>query len=1360
MMKFMRKSQGYISIFLCLVMLPMVTFAAMVIDVSRLQSAKASITSAGDLAMNAALSEYEDSLQELYGLFATVSNEDELQTALQSYFAKTISSTIGTGSLSEDQYIQKMSDNIASLILGKSDYSTTDFTNFIEMQLDGGEDAFSYSGVEKSALANPAVMKQQIVDYMKYKGPISMASTLLSKLKFLKDTSNQTKAVQKKVEYTKTLNDLEDPCEKAYQAIIGNNPDDLQSDIGYNDFVHVYNALVEKKEFSKKVEQMKDSFDDMSQYNYYYYQIKAMKDKFGGFSYEKMKNVTIDNDGAINDYSDFGTASTDFDNLVAEFNNLVNYNNTDKKPFENYFGNIKVEFNDNESAVIKSFELVDQPKDNQYYACDSNMNDWLKELELPTSTGGGSTKISPDEKYDERYELQAWLSSHVASFSEFVRYYEQMKSLNNKIKDAWTAYEADARTEAEAEFDKDVEDNPDTYKDMDQEALDAAKEGYVEAALVKNGLLDKNRIVNVLNKIVETLEGYKTKYNNLLKGLNDIDCFKTVANTCVYDALDSLDEYYIIICKSESQAETVSKCLDEILKSIENVEQKRIEWGASIDNVQDDAMKTTFKSDLESMTNGIEKDDVKNLQIVANECKAFFEELRIKFESIKFFDVQVFSGGKDFNVINASDNQFKTYFKQQEYKEEFTYNDIDTSGKIETKAEILNQAKLVYDSVKNVTLKIGNKLDGKKAAKNPTVDDEKEKFFYMLQSICNPKKATDDGSSVKKVQDIQEGADKESTNYTKDSEGNDKKGADEGDKDGGKPGAASEDFKAAIQAINNYTGSTGGAAGIDSQDGGNTKDVKVTNDDDYSGNADNASDSLGAAASVLSMFTDLAETAMNKAYLEEYFTEMFTCQTDTLKDNQGKKLLNGKAISELNQNTEWYGYEMEYLIWGDNSMKANRIKNEAMIYTIRFALNAIFAFTSSTIQTFAFETATAIAGWTVIGVPVVQVCITIALAMAESAYDLYRLKNGQDVPIFKNDSNFVCSPLGFMKTAVTEITTTVIKKVSDEVGNKINEGIDNIAAKGKTKLKDLTGDIENLVKEYTDEQAENLKSLISNHFTTPLINKITPILTMASATQSTINKNIDDAIDDAFKLIKSSIDSESDGIVKELSLLAFDKCSADKEVLKNRLKPELLKTDVSANGISKLINSYVEKWVNSISEPINKKAEEFGKKLREEIDKHGDEAAENIKSIVGDKINSLSEELTSKATQAIAGKLKDGALNMTDVTAAGGLTLNYKEYCKIFMIINVAADENKVLKRCAALVQANVRHADGGNDKFDITKAHTLVSVDASVKLGTLFPWTVSVTENNSAGESGIAFDFSHLGSNYVTIDYSGVNGY
>ena len=67
---FMGKNRGAISVFLALILLPMLIFSGIVVDVSRLYAAKTVVSGAGDLTMNAALSRYDKKLKDEYGLLA------------------------------------------------------------------------------------------------------------------------------------------------------------------------------------------------------------------------------------------------------------------------------------------------------------------------------------------------------------------------------------------------------------------------------------------------------------------------------------------------------------------------------------------------------------------------------------------------------------------------------------------------------------------------------------------------------------------------------------------------------------------------------------------------------------------------------------------------------------------------------------------------------------------------------------------------------------------------------------------------------------------------------------------------------------------------------------------------------------------------------------------------------------------------------------------------------------------------------------------------------------------------------------------------------------------------------------------
>ena len=70
-MKLFEKKDGAISLFLAIILVPMLILASVFVDTSRLKLAEAMSASAGDLALNAGLTDYDTVLKEVYGLFAT-----------------------------------------------------------------------------------------------------------------------------------------------------------------------------------------------------------------------------------------------------------------------------------------------------------------------------------------------------------------------------------------------------------------------------------------------------------------------------------------------------------------------------------------------------------------------------------------------------------------------------------------------------------------------------------------------------------------------------------------------------------------------------------------------------------------------------------------------------------------------------------------------------------------------------------------------------------------------------------------------------------------------------------------------------------------------------------------------------------------------------------------------------------------------------------------------------------------------------------------------------------------------------------------------------------------------------------------
>ncbi|MBQ7372276.1 MAG: hypothetical protein IJW67_10450, partial [Blautia sp.] len=85
---FYGKSGGAISVFLTLIMVPTLFFCGIIVDASRLYASKTVISGAGELTMNAALSSYDKTLKDQYGLMAMADKPENPSTlsALETYF--------------------------------------------------------------------------------------------------------------------------------------------------------------------------------------------------------------------------------------------------------------------------------------------------------------------------------------------------------------------------------------------------------------------------------------------------------------------------------------------------------------------------------------------------------------------------------------------------------------------------------------------------------------------------------------------------------------------------------------------------------------------------------------------------------------------------------------------------------------------------------------------------------------------------------------------------------------------------------------------------------------------------------------------------------------------------------------------------------------------------------------------------------------------------------------------------------------------------------------------------------------------------------------------------------------------------
>ena len=966
---------------------------------------------------------------------------------------------------------------------------------------------------------------------------------------------------------------------------------------------------------------------------------------------------------------------------------------------------------------------------------DNGLNTWVM------GSGGYWTNI------DMIYENQVLLLNHVDEIAEYKAYLSYYIKIKNLYDTTFTNYENDLK-------------NDDDY----QKYLDTK---------------------NQLNKILESWydsDNHKM-YIHILSSMNNYYPYQGSGEYYAKKANNEFAAYYSLVSNLESTSKAALDAMDGVLEALDNVETADTAWKGSIDQVKDNTSQTQMKSDYDTLTEGVNREDVQALRDLVNTIHTQFSTLKTQIESVTYFGTRLCDG--DFSWKTVIQNEHL----QAEDDDVMQYGTL--MDRLSTKTiQLWDPKSLInpfcYDNYSGSTVssevKPAEIIDGKK--NGTTEEDPNEAFYYVLM---NTYKAKGEGISETKVEDSENSpkdmVDKmNQTNGVKDGVPTAQPKKETSSPEGGKDSSPTQTVTTGAENEVGNAYSTIVGAKTSANDGGygsvSAKGIPTSSDEkNIDSSSEAGADSLEAAKGLLEKIGELGTNLRDDVYLEEYFTEMFTCQTDTLCKPGELQLLNGYSncainpedhFKALNTQNPWFGKEVEFILWGDSNLQANVTTTETYIFLVRFALNAIYAFTASDIQSFASSVATALVGWSVVLVPVVQVCITLGIALAESAWDLAQLKKGEGVVIIKNAQTFVCSPTGALKAVTEEIIDEVVDEAVESVEGYIDEGINTIVNNGKESIDDCEEEINTILKDYADDLTDSITTTIKNQMVTPIVNSIAPALSKLDAQKSNAEELITQAVDDAWVQIGENIDNMEDGTIKTLTKNFYSQKTEDrKKQLTDILLSKLNTVDVpDSEALRNDIMEKIEVWIDGYKETILAKVEERTSVMKENIMNRVDKSVDNLKSYINEEIENTAEEFTGKVKEQVSNTIADHASNIIttkDKSASGGLTLNYKEYCKIFMFIQLIGKDGETacLQRAAALIQANVKFAaENPNTSFDMTKAYTMVYVSADVKMKTLFPWAVSVDSGDGATEESVNLDFSNLGDNVVDIRYSGLNGY
>lgn len=222
-MKRKNNSKGVITVFLILILVPMLLVTSIFVDASRFALARSLVTSVNDLTLNTAVSNYDVDLKEFYGLFGSVQKVDEFYDILEDYYSQMISQR----GLGEDDAKSFAAAIIKSL---KNSNNGQDLSNFLKMDI--VEDV-EIKPLDDGNLANPIILEQQIVDFMKYRSPINTGLSFITALQSFKTLDKQKKVVEDKNAYYEEVGSINSMLKNAWIEICNYSMGDYWKDGDY-----------------------------------------------------------------------------------------------------------------------------------------------------------------------------------------------------------------------------------------------------------------------------------------------------------------------------------------------------------------------------------------------------------------------------------------------------------------------------------------------------------------------------------------------------------------------------------------------------------------------------------------------------------------------------------------------------------------------------------------------------------------------------------------------------------------------------------------------------------------------------------------------------------------------------------------------------------------------------------------------------------------------------------------------------------------------------------------------------------------------------------------------------------------------
>lgn len=447
--------------------------------------------------------------------------------------------------------------------------------------------------------------------------------------------------------------------------------------------------------------------------------------------------------------------------------------------------------------------------------------------------------------------------------------------------------------------------------------------------------------------------------------------------------------------------------------------------------------------------------------------------------------------------------------------------------------------------------------------------------------------------------------------------------------------------------------------------------------------------SLQQLSSIKQLFSDMETALKNQlenCYVEEFLTEQFSCYaTGDQAEN-----LSGSVFSE----SPLFRGELEYILFGKDSLQANVALYTNLLFACRLLFNCIYAFGNAKMRSEALTVATALAGWTGIGITAAQNLLLLLWAGGESVLDVATLCKGGAVPLFKNASTWTLSLNGAGRT-LAEGATKYASKQIDDVFALIEQTADD-------QLEEITGAAENYFRQTAEGAAESVTNLI----VTPIEAQLTSLIgnrtaAYAGKSKEQIRQMLQDAVD--------SVEGNSAAVTLGKQLFTQYCLEELTEEVYQYYEPLLSTEDAlseaAVSALEKALANLYEKLFSAIENEINQKVTEAENQLHQVVSG----AKENVKNQTVAVINRYAEQLGSFLGTG-------SGTTSASVSGSSGLAFSYQDYLKVITFVRLQSNSGKrgMLTRSAKVMQARVAAKE---NSFNITQTYTAVRLKAEVRV-------------------------------------------